>query len=212
MPDEFPKKIDSPLVVRKPSVPNIYLYLDMYAGRAFDEKEINALNLLSTYLTETMYSRIFGTAREKGWVYGMGSGSAQLKNVSGWWLGAQVSKTNSQPLLRLIRDECKLLGEGKINQEDFEAAKKHLLGKTMRSGQTASGIVNNYGRFYMDDFYEDLNKLPKELEKLKASDCVSLFQEILSENIWGLGVLGATSLVPARKLNDYSAEIFTLEK
>ena len=211
MPDEFPKTLEEPLVIRKPSVPNIYLYLDMYADRTFSEHEINALNLLSTYLTETMYSRIFGTAREKGWVYGMGSGTAQMKTVSGWWLGAQVSKTNSQPLLRLIRDECKLLSEGKIDEQDFEAAKKHLLGKTMRSGQTASGIVNNYGQYYMNDDFEDLNKLPRELQKLKSKDCVELFQEILSKGTWGLGALGSTSLVPARKLYQYAAEIFESE-
>jgi predicted Zn-dependent peptidase len=212
MPDEFPTSLQDPLVIRKPSVPNIYLYFDLYADRAFNEYEINALNLLSTYLTETMYSRIFGTAREKGWVYGMGSGSAQLKTVSGWWLGAQVSKTNSQPLLRLIRDECILLSEGKIDEQDFEAAKKHLLGKTMRSGQTASGIVSNYGQYYMNDEFEDLNKLPKELQKLKSSDCLSLFQEMLENGTWGLGALGSTSLIPARKLHDYAAEIFVKEK
>jgi predicted Zn-dependent peptidase len=212
MPTENPVTPEGPLVIRKPSVPNIYLYLDMYANRVFSEKEINSLNLLSTYLTETMYSRIFGTAREKGWVYGMSSGSAQLKNVSGWWLGAQVSKTNSQPLLRLIRDECLRLRDGIIDLEDFDAAKKHLLGKTMRSGQTASGIVNSYGQFYMEDKYEDMNKLATELEKIKAKDCIELFQEIIRDSTWGLGALGSTSLVPARKLNDYAKEIFAKEE
>ena len=210
MPAENPSTPEDPTVIRKPSVPNVYLYLDMYANRVFSEKEINSLNLLSTYLTETMYSRIFGTAREKGWVYGMGSGTAQLKNVSGWWLGAQVSKTNSGPLMRLIRDECLRLRDGLIDENDFDAAKKHLLGKTMRSGQTASGIVNSYGQFYMEDTYEDMNKLAKEIQKLKAKDCVALFQEMISEATWGLGALGGTSLVPARKLNGYAAEIFSM--
>ena len=209
MPDETPYTPVDPLVLRKPSVPNIYLYLDMYAMRVFSEKESNALGLLSTYLTETMYSRIFGTAREKGWVYSMGSGSAHMGSATGWWLGAQVSKTNSLPLLRLIRDELQRLRDGIIDEQDFEAAKRHLLGKTMRSGQTAGGIVNSYGKYYMDDQIEDLNKLPKMLESLKSKDCIRVFQEMHSENIWGLGVLGSTSLVPARKLNSYAKEIFT---
>lgn len=209
MPDESPITPEEPLVVRKPSVPNIYLYLDIYAKRVFNEKESRALDLLSTYLTETMYSRIFGTAREKGWVYGMGSGTAYMGSATGWWLGAQVSKTNSQPLLRLIRDESRRLREGIIDENDFEAAKKHLLGKTMRSGQTASGIVNSYGKYYMNDEIEDLNKLPSKLESLKSSDCIKVFQEMCNDDIWGFGVLGSTSLVPARKLNDYAAEIFS---
>ncbi len=208
MPDESPYTPDDPLVVRKPSVQNIYLYLDMYAKRVYNEKESHALDLVSTYLTETMYSRIFGTAREKGWVYGMGSGTAHMGSATGWWLGAQVSKTNSQPLLRLIRDECQNLREGVIDIEDFEAAKKHLLGKTMRSGQTAGGIVNSYGKYYMNDEIEDLNKLPAKLESLKAKDCVAVFREMCDDNIWGFGALGSTSLVPARKLSDYASEIF----
>jgi predicted Zn-dependent peptidase len=209
MPSETPTTPDDPLVVRKPSVPNIYLYLDMYAKRVFSEKESHALDLVSTYLTETMYSRIFGTAREKGWVYGMGSGTAHLGSATGWWLGAQVSKTNSLPLLRLIRDECKNLREGVIDIEDFEAAKKHLLGKTMRSGQTASGIVSSYGKYYMHDEIEDLNKLPSKLESLKAKDCVDVFREMCDDDIWGFAALGSTSLVPARKLSSYAEEIFS---
>ena len=209
MPIESPVTPEHPLVVRKPSVPNIYMYLDMYATRLFTEKESNALSLLSTLLTETMYSRIFGTAREKGWVYGMGSGVAYMGSATGWWLGAQVSKTNSQPLLRLIRDECLRLRAGMIDESDFEAAKKHLLGKTMRSGQTASGIVNNYGKYYMDDQIEDLNKLPTQLKSLKSKDCIQIFQEMCNDNIWGFGVLGSTSMVPARKLHNYTSEIFS---
>ena len=209
MPDEKPLTPEDPLVARKPSVPNIYLYLDMYVDRVLTEKESNALALVSTLLTETMYSRIFGTAREKGWVYGMGSGLAPIGSVTGWWLGAQVSKTNSQPLLRLIRDECIEVKKGHISDEDFDAAKKHLLGKTMRSGQTVSGLVNRYGKFYMNDEIEDLNKLPKKLQALTVNDCVTVFQEMCQDNIWGVGVLGSTSLVPARKLHGYANEIFT---
>jgi predicted Zn-dependent peptidase len=208
MPQEEPLTPDSPMTVRKPSVPNIYLYLDMYSKRVFNEKEMIALQLVSTMLTETMYSRIFGTAREKGWVYGMGSGLAPLGSATGWWLGAQVSKTNSGPLLRLIRDECRRLAVGTIDTKDFDAAKAHLLGKTMRSGQTASGLVNRYGKFYMDDEVDNMNRLTTKLKKLSPQDCTKTFQEIVGDNIWGLGVLGATSKVPSRKLHGYASEIF----
>jgi predicted Zn-dependent peptidase len=209
MPDEKPHLLQEPLVVRKPSVPNIYLYLDFYAERVFDERELIALRVLSTLLTETMYSRIFGTAREKGWVYGMGSGVAPMGTATGWWLGAQVSKTNSQPLLRLIRDESlRIVKEGIIDDDDFDAAKKHLLGKTMRSGQTASGLVNRYGKFYMDDEVDNLNRVTTKLKQLKKQECVEVFRALCSNEIWGLGVLGSTSLVPARKLHGYASELF----
>lgn len=212
MPDEEPKRPEEPFVVRKPSVPNVYLYIDMYLKRLMNRKETQTLNVISTLLTETMYSRIFGAARERGWVYGMGSGLSPVGDATGWWLGAQVSKTNSQPLLRLIRDECLRLRDGVIDDEDFDAARKHLLGKTMRSGQTVSGLVSRYGKFYAYDEYDDLNQTARVLESLTSEDCSKLFRELCDEACWGVGVLGATSLVPARKLHGYTGEIFQTEE
>ncbi len=208
MPKENPKTPTGPFVTRKPSIPNIYLYLDTYSSHSLNIKEYNALRLVSTLLTETMYSRIFGTAREKGWVYGMGSGLSRMGSNTGWWMGMQVSKTNSQPLLRLIRDECQRLRSGIINEEDFLAAQKHLLGKTMRSAQTIGGLVGSYNNYYINDEIFDLNKQPAELKKLTAKFCASTFKELCDDNTWGLGVLGAVSVLPARKLHDYASEIF----
>ncbi len=208
LPSESAKYCDDPFVIRKPSVPNVYLYLDLYLDRILTQREKIAMQILCTMLTETMYSRIFGTAREKGWVYGMGSGLTYARNLSSWWLGAQVSKTNSQALIRHIRDELLRLRQGKIDDADFLSAQKHLLGKTMRSGQTATGLVNRYGYFYVDDSINDLNKLPKLMQKVKKDECLNLFNEMLDKNIWGLGLLGSTSLVPARKMKKYLEEIF----
>jgi len=208
LPEEKAKILQEPLVLRKPSVPNVYMYLDLYLDRYLDTKERVALQILCTILTETMYSRIFGTAREKGWVYGMGSGASYAKDLSSWWLGAQVSKTNSQPLMRLIKDELLRLNDGNIEEVDFISAKKHLLGKTMRSGQTAGGLVNRYGQFYVNDETTNLNKLPSLIKGVSKKQCSDLFKEIISANTWGLGVLGSISPVPARKLKDYVEEVF----
>lgn len=209
IPPESAKTLANPVVLRKPSVPNVYLYVDFYAHREFSDHEKVAMQIISTMLTETMYSRIFGTAREKGWVYGMGSGASFSGELSSWWLGAQVSKTNSQPLMRLIRDELIRLKQGIIDDDDFESARKHLLGKTMRAGQTANGLVARYGRYYMDDQLVNLNQLPKMIRSTKKKQCIAVFQELIDSDTWGLGALGSISLVPARKLQSYIAEIFS---
>ena len=208
MPDEVPTSPDDPIVVRKPSVPNIYLILDMYAPRIFTEKEYWALNLLSNMLTETMYSTIFGVAREKGWVYGMGSSTTRVGGVSGWWIGAQVSKTNSEPLMRLIRDECIRVRDGEIDDEDFEAARKNLLGKTMRSGQTSSGLVSQYSAYYATEETANVNRQVSLLESITKEQVQKIMAEMCKAKLWGLGALGSTSLVPARKLHGYASEIF----
>lgn len=209
LPDEIPQLLSEPLVLRKPSVPNIYLYLDLYMPRDLSPADKVAMQVICTMLTETMYSRIFGTAREKGWVYGMGSGMSYAKDVSSWWLGAQVSKTNSGPLLRLVRDEMVRIKNGHIDDEDFEAARKHLLGKTMRSGQTATGLVSRYSQFYVDDSIENLNLLTNQIKKTTKKRCVEIFGEIITANTWGLGTLGSVSSVPARKLHSYILPVFS---
>ncbi|HMT18411.1 MAG TPA: insulinase family protein [Candidatus Saccharibacteria bacterium] len=211
MPDEVPLKLDDPLVLRKPSVPNIYLYFDMYLHRQLNARERIAMQVVSTYLTETMYSRIFGTAREKGWVYGMGSGAVYAKDLTGWWLGAQVSKTNSAPLLRLVRDELVLLHEGVVDDEEFESARKHLLGKTMRAGQTASGLVSRYGSYYADDIIENVNLLPKMTKKIDKKLCIDIMRELIDQNCYGIGMLGSISLQPARQLKSYIESVFPEE-
>lgn len=211
LPDEVPSTPDDPIVVRKPSVPNIYLILDMYAPRIFTEKEYWCMNLLSNMLTETMYSTIFGVAREKGWVYGMGSSTTRVGSASGWWIGAQVSKTNSEPLMRLIRDECIRVRDGDIDDEDFEAARKNLLGKTMRSGQTSSGLVSQYASYYSTNEPASVNRLVSIIESITKEQARKLMVEMCDAKLWGLGALGSTSLVPARKLHGYAAEIFTKE-
>ncbi len=211
MPDEIPVTPEDPIVIRKPSVPNIYLLLDMYVPRIMSEKEYWAMNLLSNMLTETMYSTIFGVAREKGWVYGMGSSTTRVGSASGWWIGAQVSKTNSEPLMRLIRDECIRVRDGDIDDEDFEAARKNLLGKTMRSGQTSSGLVSQYASYYSTNEPASVNRLVSIIESITKEQARKLMVEMCDAKLWGLGALGSTSLVPARKLHGYAAEIFTKE-
>ncbi len=208
LPDEQPMMPDEPFVVRKPSVPNVYLYLDMYANERMSYTHRSAMQLVSTLLTETMYSRIFGAARERGLVYGMGSGLSGIGGRNGWWVGAQVSKTNSKPLMRLLRDECMRLREGIIDQHDFEAARKNMLGKLMRGGQTASGLVSSYSAYYAYEEVHDLNKYTREIESLAAQDCIDAFRLLCDANIWGVGVLGSTSKVPAGVLRGYAAEIF----
>ena len=211
MPSETPQSLAEPFIVRKPSVPNNYLFLDFYADRIYTERENIALHMISTLMTDTMYSRMFGTAREKGWVYHMFSGGASVGSATGWWLGAQVSKTNSQPLLRLIRDECVRLKNGQLDEEDFDAAKKHLLGTTMRSGQTSSSLVGRYSKYYVDDTIDDMNKLANLIKKTTPKECIELFQDLCRNDTWGIGVLGSTSKSPAGKLHSYTAEIFASE-
>jgi predicted Zn-dependent peptidase len=77
LPPEEPRPLPSPLYIHNETVDNLYFYLDSFMRRRMDDAEIDALSLINMMLTETLYSRILGTARERGLVYSMSSGYGQ---------------------------------------------------------------------------------------------------------------------------------------
>ncbi|MDQ2973156.1 MAG: insulinase family protein [bacterium] len=201
LPTESPKRLKSPLLIRRSHVPNMYFYIDTYAKQVVDGKNRDALLVASTLLTETLYSRIFGLAREKGLVYAMGSGQTPQTNVHSWWLGAQVSLTNAPALFRLIRDELKAVKEGGLNKFEIEAAEQYLIGKYQRSGQTVSGIVAGYSpAYYLEEQIEDFTRFAERMQAVTPDDVTIVFNRMFSDNTWGLAALGNAKLQFIREL------------
>ena len=64
LPNELPREQRKPLFIYDKSVKNVYFCLDSFMNRRMSEEESDALGLVNTMLTETLYSKIFGTARE----------------------------------------------------------------------------------------------------------------------------------------------------
>jgi predicted Zn-dependent peptidase len=109
--------------------------------RRLTDAELDALNLSNTMLTETLHSKILGTARERGLVYGMSSGVGQAKLNSNWWFGAQVSPKNAAALFEIIVTELEKIFSGELAKADIEAAQQYSLGRFQRGAQTVSGTA-----------------------------------------------------------------------
>ena len=114
LPDEMPTTIGTPLIIKNSTVDNLYFYIDTFLLRRLRDPESDALNLINNMLTETLYSRILGTARERGLVYHMSSGFGQSKQTSNWWFGAQVMPANASALFDIIVKEIKNVRKGKL--------------------------------------------------------------------------------------------------
>jgi predicted Zn-dependent peptidase len=154
------------------------------------EPETDALNLVNTMLTETLYSKILGTARERGLVYGMSSGFGQTKLSSNWWFGAQVSQKNATPLFDIIIDELNNVFRGEIATEDIEAAKAYALGRFQRSAQTVSGVAGGYsGRYFFDEVVDDYYQVPRRIKAVTKTQIVDIANALFDDGIWGLGIL-----------------------
>ncbi|HET7301789.1 MAG TPA: pitrilysin family protein [Candidatus Saccharimonadales bacterium] len=190
LPDEKPVAQSEPIFIHNETVKNAYFYIDSFMRRRMTDPEADALSLVNTMLTETMYSKILGTARERGLVYGMSSGYGQTKLSSNWWFGAQVSRKNARELFDIVTYELQNVFKGEIAQADIDAAKAYSLGRFQRSAQTVSGTAGGYsGRYFFDGQIDDYYKVPERIEAITKDAIVDISKNLFAEKIWGLGVL-----------------------
>lgn len=191
LPDELPKRLREPLFIHNDTVENLYFYLDTFAGHRLTDRESDNLSLINTMLTETLYSKILGAARERGLVYSMSSGIGQSKNSANWWFGAQVMPKNAPALFDIMVHELSEVFAGNLSDEDIESAKQYALGRYQRSGQTVGGTANGYSfRYFFDDQIDDYYKIPERIDAITKKGIVAVSSAMFSDNIWGVGALG----------------------
>jgi predicted Zn-dependent peptidase len=209
LPSEVPIRLTQPVYIHNDTVENLYFYLDTFCNRRLSDNETDALNLLNTILTETLYSRIFGAARERGLVYGMNSGIANTQDVSNWWFGAQVSEKNAQALLDIVVAELKKVLAGDISDQEIEAAQKYSLGRFQRGAQTVGGTAAGYGgRYFFDGQVENYYQVPERIRAVTKERMIKVARAMFADNIWGFGVLGNCGEVYAETLRQQLKELW----
>ncbi len=209
LPEETPSASKSPLVITRADVPNYYFYIDTYAGRLLNHEERDGLALASVLLTDTLHSKLLGTAREHGLVYAMGSGVQHIKSNSSFWLGAQVSKKNSKALFALIVEVLQDFATKGVTAAELDAAKQYMLGKHERSAQTVSGTLSRYSEnYYQNDNIEDEKNYDERLSKITNELLIKTFQAMLTGDAWALGLLGSFVGTEAQDLYDSLAPLF----
>lgn len=191
LPKEVPCKLETPLKIANNTVDNYYFYFDTFLKRRMTDPELAAMSLLNSMLTETLYSRILGAARERGLVYSMSSGINSEMYSTNWWFGAQVRPDNAEALFSIMVNQLQDVFEGKLTKEEVDAAKQYRLGRYQRGAQTVSGIAASYsGRYFFDDFIEDYYSIPARIKAITKTQIVEGARALFSDNVWGLGVLG----------------------
>jgi predicted Zn-dependent peptidase len=191
LPFEAPNQLGRPLYIHNATVDNLYFYIDTFMQRRMRDPETDALSLINTMLTETLYSRILGSAREKGLVYSMSSGFGQTKDSSNWWFGAQVMPKNAHALFDIILKEMMAVFDGSLDEEDITSAKQYALGRFQRSGQTIGGTAAGYShRYFFDDEIDDYYKIPERIRAVSRNRIIAITEALFAEKIWGLGILG----------------------
>jgi predicted Zn-dependent peptidase len=194
LPDERIRRLKKPVYIHNDTVENLYFYIDTFIDRRLKDPESDALHLVNTLLTETLYSKILGAARERGLVYGMSSGLSHTSTATNWWFGTQVSDKNIAPLFDIITGELGKLQSGKLSQKDIKVTKQYSLGRFQRSGQTVAGTAGGYlGRYFFDDMVDDYYRIPERIKAVSKRQIVDVVNDMFSDDLWGFGVLGAAS-------------------
>jgi predicted Zn-dependent peptidase len=192
LPKERPIHLEKPLYIHNDSVKNVYFYLDTFMNRRMSEAEVDALSLANTLLVDTLYSKILGTAREQGLVYGMSSGFGQALLNSNWWVGAQVMPKNAPKLFEIMTRELQAVYQGDLAHADIVAAQQYSLGRFQRSAQTVSGVAGGYsGMYFFDDIIEDYYQVPQRIKRITKESIVDIMRALFADDIWGVGVLGS---------------------
>ncbi|HVC36614.1 MAG TPA: pitrilysin family protein [Candidatus Dormibacteraeota bacterium] len=212
LPHEIPHRLQGPVYVHNESVENLYFYIDTFMKRRLKDPETDALNLVNTMLTETLYSRILGTARERGLVYGMNSGLSQTRNSSNWWFGAQVSDKNAPALFDIIVQELEKVLIGNVDKAEIETTKQYALGRFQRSAQTVGGTAAGYsGRYFFDDAIENYYQIPVRIRAIEREQIVEIAKTMFGSNIWGFGVLGGCGEEFTKRLSAQIAPLWSGE-
>lgn len=194
LPEERVRKLKKPVFIPNDTVENLHFYIDTFTDRRLSDQETDALQLVNTLLTETLYSRILGTARERGLVYGMNSGLSRTIDSTNWWFGTQVSERNMVPLFEIITGELGRLLDGKLSQKDIRDTKQYSLGRFQRSGQTVGGTAAGYmGRYFFDGEIDDYYRVPERIRAVTKRQIIDVVTDMFADDIWGFGVLGNAS-------------------
>lgn len=203
LPEEKAKKSPKPTFIANETVPNIYLIISTHFNDIIDQKDDDALGIARVMLTDTLYSRIFGQARDKGLVYHVSSGHHISSKVSEWWLSAQVLPDNAPALADIVLAEIKKVQNGIIDAAELETAKQYALGSFQRSLQTVGNVAGAYSRYFFDGHIEDLRAMPVRIGSITKNDVARAMRKLFDQNLGGVGVLGGTDPTVAEKLNEH---------
>lgn len=210
LPEEKAKNLIKPVFIANETVPNIYLTIGSQYNDIITEKENDALNIARVMLTETLYSKIFGQARDRGLVYHVSSGHHIASRATGWWLHAQVLPENAAALCDIILTEIKKIQKGIIDEAELENAKQYTLGSHQISLQTVSNIAGAYHRYFFDEHIEDLKSFPARIKAIKKRDVNKAVNKMFGSRIGALGVLGGGDKKIAEQLREQIAPLWKL--
>jgi predicted Zn-dependent peptidase len=178
--------------IRRKDASNITFGFSLVTPRHLEPEEVFSMNCLNHILNGTTNSKIFGAARKRGLVYGMGSSVASNATSSYWDFDGEVNVENAEALFELIQTELMKTLNGEILDMDFLAAKSYALGRFQMGAQTPSQIADYYADGYFTngtiERYDNAPNLISGIDKFKM---IELAREFAGSGIRGFAAVSS---------------------
>ncbi len=170
--------------IRRKDASNITFGFSLVTPRHLDPDEEIAMGCLNHILNGTMNSKIFGAARKRGLVYGMGSSIANNPHNAYWDFDGEVNEENAEELFTLIQQEMMKALNGEISEADFEAARSYALGRSQMGAQTVGQIADYYAEgYFTNGAVRHYDGMPDLIRGIDRSKTIELAREFAGSGI-----------------------------
>lgn len=170
--------------IRRKDAPNITFGFSLVTPRHLEPNEVFAMNCLNHILNGTTSSKIFGTARKQGLVYGMGSSIASNAHLSYWDFDGEVNIENADKLFTLIQTELMKALNGEVTEKDFESAKAFALGRFQMGAQTVGQIADYYADgYFTNETVQKYDNVPNLIKGIDRKQMIELAREFAGSGI-----------------------------
>lgn len=200
----------APSRIRRKDATNLTFGWSMVVPRVLTDEELDAMHYLNHILTGTMHSRIFGKVRSRGLAYSVGSFAGVRPHDSSWDVTGQVNHETAPQLFDIISDEIKAVLDGKITEQELEAAKSYALGRHQMGAQTVGQIAAFYvSRYFSDGSIKEYDDVPNRIAKVSCKSMVDVAGEFIKADTWVLAAVSAEDREEILKLNDKLNPLFS---
>ena len=175
------------VLIRRKDASNITFGFSYVIPERLPIKKLHIMSCLNHIITGTMSSRIFGKARKRGLVYGMGSCISNSVHNCSWDFDGEVSIEDAESLFDLIHKELTSIVDGEITDEEIESAKAYALGRYQIDAQTVGQVSDYYAEnYFVGGELDDYDRTPEIINSINKTDIIKLAQKFLSSGIFTL--------------------------
>ena len=207
--DEY-TAVAKPTLIRRKEAPNLTFGWTNIIERKLNDDEADALSALDHLLTGTMYSRIYGAARQAGLAYGVWSDFSVNHYDSTWDFGGEVNIETSEALFDIIVREVRAALDGKVTEKELDAAKQYFLGRFQMGAQTPGQIANFYaGRYFHDGFIKNYDQVPEHINAISVDQIVTIAREFIGAKTRVFGGVTNAEREHVTKLHEKLATVFS---